>query len=154
MLFLTLVLKWKRFSIKLAVYLEYISVKDYDSYSKLMVSIGLMLQVNFNSFRETANNVLLQLQPLLLTRLREAVLKILTFLAVMAAKALSPPGHMSKNFNFLFFMYRLFHKTFPRSNASVNWMSVRFYETHCIQKLVFDKKIQNIQSIFSPSPYI
>ena len=27
--------------------------------------------------------------------------------------------------------YRPFHKTLPRSNASVNWMTVRFYETDC-----------------------
>ena len=28
-------------------------------------------------------------------------------------------------------IYRPFHKTLPRSNAFVNWISVRFYETGC-----------------------
>ena len=31
------------------------------------------------------------------------------------------------------FTYRPFHKTLPRSNAFVNWISVRFYETGCIR---------------------
>ena len=30
------------------------------------------------------------------------------------------------------YKYRPFHKTSPRSNAFVNWDSVRFYETDCI----------------------
>ena len=30
------------------------------------------------------------------------------------------------------FYYRPFHKTLPRSSASLNWISVRFYVTDCI----------------------
>ena len=29
-------------------------------------------------------------------------------------------------------VYRLFHKTLPRSIAFVNWISLRFYETGCV----------------------
>ena len=32
-------------------------------------------------------------------------------------------------------IYRPFHKTLPRSNASVNWMSVRFFETDCTNNM-------------------
>ena len=31
----------------------------------------------------------------------------------------------------MFILYRLFHKTLPRYNASLNLISVRFYETDC-----------------------
>ena len=31
--------------------------------------------------------------------------------------------------------YRPFHKTLPRSNAYLKWMSVRFYETDCISQI-------------------
>ena len=49
-------------------------------------------------------------------------------------------------------MYRPFHKTLHRSNASVNWMSVRFYETDCIQVFswIFFRTQKN-QSIFLES---
>ena len=33
-----------------------------------------------------------------------------------------------------YFKYRPFHKTLPRSSASANRISVRFYETDCILK--------------------
>ena len=33
---------------------------------------------------------------------------------------------------YMMVMYRLFHKTLPRSNVIVNWISVRFYETGCV----------------------
>ena len=31
--------------------------------------------------------------------------------------------------------YRPFHKTLPRSSAFINWISVSFYETDCIQSM-------------------
>ena len=36
---------------------------------------------------------------------------------------------------FLFFLYRQFHSTFPRSSAFINWVSVRFYETDCTYEI-------------------
>ena len=42
---------------------------------------------------------------------------------------------------FLELKYRPFHKTLPRSSASVNGVSVRFYETDCIcQKIDFNSR--------------
>ena len=37
--------------------------------------------------------------------------------------------------HFLWLWYHPFHKTLPRSSACVNWISVRFYETGCIERL-------------------
>ena len=38
-----------------------------------------------------------------------------------------------KVITFFVIRYRPFHETIPRSSAFVNWNSVRFYETGCIQ---------------------
>ena len=49
------------------------------------------------------------------------------------------------NTEFMFvFSYRPFHKTLPRSTGFVNRISVRFYETDCINLF------QNIQDMFFP----
>ena len=51
---------------------------------------------------------------------------------------------------------RPFHKTLPRSNASVNWMSVRFYETDCIQCSFFSsmKYVPVIELVPFMVPYL
>ena len=49
------------------------------------------------------------------------------------------------------FKYRPFHKTLPRSSAFINWISVRFYETDCNLKQVYDN---NKVIIASPNEQI
>ena len=52
---------------------------------------------------------------------------------------LRPPPHWKRLSN-IYFIYRPFHKTLPRSSEPVNWISLRFYETDCISNSV-DHKI-------------